>query len=181
MLPFLTQLLPILVFIVVDAMVSDVRISILAAVLFAVGQLAVTYARSRRFEWLVLIDVGLILALGAISIAFDNELFFEVKPAILEGVAVVLMVALIFAPDRFVLRYVERMAPPGRALRVDVLKSMLGVISVCTVLHIGAVLYTAFYSSREVWALVSGPGFYVLILPVGLVAGLRLRARHRSD
>lgn len=179
MLLFLTQLLPIIVFIVVDSLVSDVRISILAAVLFAVGQLAVTYARSRRFEWLVLIDVGLILALGAISIAFDNELFFEVKPAILEGVAVVLIVALMFAPDRFLLRYVERMVP-GREVRVDAMKSMLGVISACTVAHIGAVLYTAFYSSRAVWAFVSGPGFYLLILPVGLVAGLVSRARRKA-
>jgi len=168
---FLIQLLPLIVFIVVDSFVTDVRISILSAILFAAGQMAFVYFHSRRFEWLILIDVGLIAGLGGVSIAFDNELFFKVKPAIIEGVVIVFILVLILAPGRFLLRYFGRMMP-GMVFRSEALrmmKLMLGLICAGTAVHIGAVLYTAFYSSREVWAFVSGPGFYIIVLPIGVI------------
>ena len=180
MLLFAAQLLPLLVFIVVDSLVTDVRISIAAAIVFAAGQMGFIYALKRRIEWLVLVDVGLIAALGGVSIAFDNDLFFKVKPAIIEGLAVLLFAGLLLAPRRFLKRYFERMMPqaelPDQAL--ERMRPMLGLMLVCTVIHIGAVLYTAWYSSREVWAFVSGPGFYLSFLPLGAwVVVLRLRKR----
>lgn len=178
---FLTQLLPLIVFVVVDAFVTDVRISILSAILFAVGQLVLTWIRSRRFDWFVLVDVGLIAGLGGISIAFDDELFFKVKPAIMEGVTLVVLLGLILAPSRFLRAYVGRMTPgtPLDDAAVGAMKSMLGVLGACVVVHVGAVLYAAFRASREAWAFVSGPGFYLFLLPVGLVA-LAARRKRRA-
>jgi intracellular septation protein A len=165
---FAMQLLPLIVFIVVDGFVADVRISILCAVIFAVLQLSFTYVKTRRFEWFVLIDVALIGLMGGVSIVFENDLFFKMKPAILEGVAVLLLMALVMAPDRFLERYFSRMLPAmafnPRVLKM--MKSMLVILSVSTLVHVGAVVYTALVSSREVWASVSGPGFYLTVLPV---------------
>jgi intracellular septation protein A len=179
-LTFLTQLLPVVVFIVVDALVTDVRISILCAVLFAVGQLAVTWRRRRRFDWFVVLDVALVVAFGGVSIVLDNDLFFKIKPAIIEAISVVLMVGLIVAPDRFLIGYFGRIMPE-RALRpeaIRAMKALLGGLSLFTGLHIGAVLYTAFHSSKKVWAGVSGPGFYVVFVPmVAWVWWKRVRAR----
>jgi intracellular septation protein A len=177
---FLIQLLPLIVFIVVDSFVADVRISILAAILFAAGQMVFVYVHSRRFEWLILIDVGLIAGLGGVSIAFDDELFFKVKPAIIEGVVIVFIAVLILAPGRFLMRYFGRMMP-GTVFRPEAMKMMklmLGLICAGTAVHIGGVLYTAFYSSKEVWAFVSGPGFYIIVLPIGVIPVIikRLRA-----
>lgn len=180
---FLIQLLPLIVFIIVDSLVTDVRISIAAAILFAAGQMAFVYARTRRFEWLILIDVGLIGALGGISIAFDDDLFFKVKPAIVEGVVIVFIAVLILAPGQFLLKYFGRMMP-GMVLRPEAMKMMklmLGLICAATAVHIGAVLYTAFYSSREVWAFVSGPGFYIIVLPIGVVPAIVMRLRRRKS
>ena len=177
---FFTQLLPLIVFIVADAFVEDVRISIACAVVFAVGQLVFTFAKSRRFEWIVLIDVALVGVLGGISIVSENDLFFKTKPAIMEGLAIVFLVALIFAPDRFLQRYFGRMLP-GRQFTpaaFGMMKKMMAVMAVSVLLHIGAVLYTAFYAPRETWAMVSGPGFYLTALPaVAIVALQRLRRR----
>lgn len=176
----LTQLLPLIVFIVVDSFVTDVRISILAAVLFALGQLALTWRRSRRVDWFVLLDVGLIATFGAISIALEDELFFRIKPAIIEGVTMVFMLALLAAPPRFLTNYFGRMMPEN-TLRPEVLKRMktlLGWMCLWVALHASAVLYTAFFSTRKVWALVSGPGFYVIFIPIlVLVLWKFLRAR----
>ncbi|MBN2341058.1 MAG: septation protein IspZ [Deltaproteobacteria bacterium] len=163
----MTQLLPLIVFIVVDAIVTDVRISILCAVLFAVGQLIVTFVTTRRFEWLVLVDVALISVLGGISIVSQNDLFFKVKPAVIEGLAVLFFGGLMFAPESFLIRYFSRMTP-GASMKpeaVRMLKQMLVVMCIATLVHIGAVLGVAFYASKEVWAAVSGPGFYAVVLP----------------
>jgi hypothetical protein len=177
---FLTQLLPLLVFIVVDALVTDVRISILCAIVFALGQLTLTWAKTHQFDWFVLVDAGLIAVLGGVAIAFQNDLFFKIKPAIIEAVGIALMLALIFAPDRFLLGYFGRLMP-GRLLRPEALgplKSMLAAMCLYTTLHIAAVLYTAFRSSRQVWAWVSGPGFYLLFIPImAVVIAKRLKAR----
>jgi len=165
---FLTQLLPLIVFLVVDLFVTDVRISILAAVVFAVGQLAFTWRRARRIDWFVLLDVGLIAAFGAVSIALEDELFFRIKPAIIEGITIVFMLALLAAPPRFLASYFGRMMPQN-TLRPDVLvrmKTLLGWMCFWVALHATAVVYTAVFSSRRVWALVSGPGFYLIFIPV---------------
>ena len=177
----LTQLLPLIVFIVVDALVTDARVSILCAVVFALGQLAYTWLKSRRLDWFVLADVGLIVILGGIAIVFENDQFFKVKPAIIEGISIVLMLALVFAPARFLAGYFRRMMPTLRPEALGVMKSMLVWMSLAMALHVAAVLYTAFRASRQTWAWVSGPGFYFIFIPMGaFVLVKRHQARRRA-
>jgi intracellular septation protein A len=176
----LTQLLPLLVFIVVDALVTDARLSILCAVVFALGQLAYAWPKYHRLDRFVLVDVGLIAVLGGIAIGFDNDQFFKVKPAIIEGVSIVLMLALVFAPERFLLGYLARTMPNLRPEALGVMKSMLVWMSLYMAVHAAAVLYTAFRASRQTWAWVSGPGFYLIIIPiVAFVLVKRHLARRR--
>jgi hypothetical protein len=61
------------------------------------------------------------------------------------------------------------MMPNGMSINpaaIGALKNMLLIMSGYIVVHIGAVLYTAKFSSRKMWAFVSGPGFYFLFIPV---------------
>lgn len=164
----LLQLLPLLVFVLVDLFVDDVRISIAAAIGFAAVQLVVTWARTKRFDWFVVLDVALIAGLGGLSIALKDELFFKLKPAIIEGVTIAFMGGLLLAPTPFLTRYLERLTP-GKALTprgLALMRSMLWWGSVATGVHVVAVLYAAFFRSKAEWAAVSGPGFYVAYAPV---------------
>lgn len=166
---FLGQMLPLIVFIIVDSIFNNVRISIVSSIVFAAGQLVFYYAKTGRFDWFVLLDVGLIIALGTIAIIFKNDLFFKVKPAIIEAATIVFFLVLVLSPDRFLFDYFGRMMPAGMVLKpsaIGTMKSMLLWMCGYVLLHIGAVLYTAFYSSRRMWAFVSGPGFYLLFIPV---------------
>jgi intracellular septation protein A len=163
------QMLPLIVFIIVDALFNNLRVSIISAIVFAAGQLAFYYVKSGRFDWFVLLDVGLIVGLGLVSVALKNDIFFKVKPAIIEVAAMVFFLALIFSPDRFLFNYFGRMMPKGVMLNpaaIGAMKVMLVWMCGYMLVHIGAVLYTAFYSSRTVWAFVSGPGFYLLFIPI---------------
>jgi intracellular septation protein A len=178
-----SQLLPLLVFVVVDSLLSNERISIVSAIVFAAFQLATTYAKTRRFDWFVLLDAALICALGAVSIAFDDDIFFKMKPVIGEGVSLLFMLVLIVAPDRFLLGYFRRMAKGSTltSATLSTMKAMLALLCSCTAAHIGAVLYTAFYSSRRLWAIVAGPGFYAFLIPTAAVMLAKVFfARRRS-
>lgn len=168
MVSFLTQALPLVVFLLVDALVDDARWSILAAVAFAVLQLVVTWRATRRFDWFVLVDVGLIAGLGGVSLALDDALFFKLKPAVMEGASVVFLGVLLLLPPAFLARYVGRLTP-GRALPPEALRLMRGLLAgaaTLTALHAGAVVAAAVWASKETWALVSGPGFYVALAPL---------------
>lgn len=163
------QLLPLLVFIIVDSIYNNIRVSIISAIIFAAGQLSFYYIKTGKFDWFVLVDVALIAALGTISIISKNEMFFKVKPAIIEGATVVFMLVMVFLPDNILLNYFGRMLPKGVALNpaaVSLMKTMLLWMCAYIAVHIGAILYTAFFCSRRMWAIVSGPGFYLLFIPI---------------
>lgn len=177
----LAQMLPLIVFIIVDSVCNNIKISIISAIIFAAGQLLFYYMKTGRFDWFVLLDVGLIAGLGFISIVLKNEMFFKVKPAIIEAATIIFMLVLIFSPDRFMLDYFGRMVPKGMMLNpatIGALKKMLLFMCGYILVHIGAVLYTAQFSSRKMWAFVSGPGFYFHFIPVmTFIVVKRLRMR----
>ena len=176
-------MLPLIVFIIVDALFNNIRVSIISAIVFATGQVAFFYVKTGRVDWFIFLDVGLILGLGIIAILFKNEMFFKVKPAIVEAAAIIFFLVLIFSPDQFLLDYFGRMMPKGKVLNpaaIGLMKTMLVWMSVYILLHIGAVLYTALYSSRKLWALVSGPGFYVLFIPIMAVLIIKALRRRRK-
>lgn len=165
----LLQMLPLLVFIFVDMIFSNTVVSIVSAILFAVFQMGFTFVKTGSPDYFVLIDVVLIAGLGAISIFLKNDLFFKMKPAIIEAVMVVLFIALAFAPDSFLINYLSRFLPAGTQVMpeaVPMMKRALWGMSLYTVLHIGAVWFTAIHSSRKVWALVSGPGYFFIFIPI---------------
>lgn len=165
----LGQLLPLLVFIIVDSICNNIRISIISAILFAAGQLFFYYMKTGQFDWLVLVDVALIAGLGSISIISKNEMFFKVKPAIIEAITIVFMLVMVFLPDSFLINYFGRMMPKGTSLNptaIGMMKTLLLWMSCYITFHIVAILYTAHYSSRRIWAIVSGPGFYLLFIPI---------------
>ncbi len=177
----LGQMLPLIVFIIVDSVCNNIKVSIISAIVFAAGQLLFYYMKTGRFDWFVLLDVGLIAGLGFISIVLKNEMFFKVKPAIIEAATIIFMLVLIFSPDRFLLDYFGRMMPKGMMLNpaaIGALKKMLLFMCGYILVHVGAVLYTAQFSSRKMWAFVSGPGFYFLFIPVmAFIIVKRLRMR----
>lgn len=176
------QMLPLIIFIIVDMIFNDVKISIISAIAFATAQLVLFFIKTGRFDWFVFVDVALIAGLGTVSIISKNDMFFKVKPAIVEAVAIVFFLVLVFLPDRFLLAYFSRMLPKGMALNPSVIgtmKPMLLFMSVYVLLHIGAVLYTAFHASRKMWAFVSGPGFFLLFIPVMMVLFFRTLRQRR--
>lgn len=177
------QMLPLLVFVIVDMIFTNTVVSIVSAVLFALFQMIFTFVKTGSPDYLILIDVGLITALGVISIFLKNDIYFKLKPAIIELIMVVLIIVLTFAPDSFIISYLSRFMPSNMALvpeSVPFLKKMFWGMAFYTALHAGAVWYTAYCSSRKVWAVVSGPGYFFIFIPIILfILTKRLRQKRR--
>jgi len=71
----LPGLLPILVFILVDEFWST-EAGLVVALVFGIGQLCYIFIREKRLDRFVLFDTALLIALGGISIALKDEIFF---------------------------------------------------------------------------------------------------------
>lgn len=181
----LLQLLPIVVFIAVDALVSDPVWAIVGALACVGGQALLFFLRERRLDRFVILDVLLIGGLGGASLALHDELLFKLKPAILEAVMVPFLLFLALAGPRVLQGYLGRYTP-GIAVadpaRLPLLRRMLGGMATLVLLHAGLVVWAALRWSRQAWAWVSGPGFYVLLVPmIGWALLLRVRARRAQQ
>jgi intracellular septation protein A len=161
------QLLPILVFLLVDSLVEDPLWAIGAALAFVAFQTVVMFARHRRFDPLILLDAALIGGLGAISLLSEDELFFLLKPAIMEGLMVPFLLLLALGGP-LLRRYLERYTP-GTTFNeqaLPLLRTMLALMSALVAVHAVAVVLAALYLTRQAWGIVSGPGFYLLLIPL---------------
>jgi intracellular septation protein A len=182
-LSLLAPMLPLLVFAVVDAFVTDPRVSVGAAIAFAAVQLTVTWARTKTVDRFVLLDTALVVLLGGVTIALEDDTFFKLKPAVMNVVGAVFVTGLLVAPPRVFVGYLARFSP-GLELKDDELKLMrlsMALVVGFLVVHTVAVVVTAQHASRELWAFVSGPGFYLGVIPTALGPGLWARFRRQAS
>jgi hypothetical protein len=179
----LLQVVPILVFLAVDALSDSVPLAIGAALAFVVVQTILNRVRGRPFDRFLLLDLALVGGMGAASLFTRNELFFKLKPAILEAVMLPFTGFLALAPERVLVAYLGRYAPaPPAPQALPLLRRLLGLMTILIAIHAGLTVLAALRLSRGAWAAVSGPGFYAILLPVlGYALWLRLRARRAAS
>jgi intracellular septation protein A len=75
--------LPLLVFIAADALWGT-EIGLAVAVASGIIELAVSYFREKTWDRFILLDTLLIVAMGGISLLLRNDIYFKLKPALVE-------------------------------------------------------------------------------------------------
>jgi len=160
----LPGLFPLLMFILVDELYGT-SAGLVVAVSFGLAQFLYTYVKNKTVDTFVLFDTLLIVVLGCISYLLDNDIFFKLKPALVGGVACVLLGVSAFSTrNLFVLlfrRYFaefefneEQVRQLGRSARV-----LFYLFS----FHTSLVVYSAFLMSTEAWAFISTVLLYLLL------------------
>ncbi len=173
---FAIGFIPIFVFIIVDSIFGTVA-GLITAVVTGVAYFIYYYWRFRRIEKMILLDTVLIVLTGGISIAFDNAIFFKLKPAIIESIMTVLVAIHAFSNRPVLLdmgkRYMADM--PINEVQIQLMKQLSRILFVVLIVHTALIIYSAFYWSEGAWAFVSGGLFYILIglLVVGQFVYLR--------
>jgi isopentenyldiphosphate isomerase/intracellular septation protein A len=155
--------IPLFVFIVADA-VWGTKIGLIVALSVGSVELIYTYVKERRFDKFILADTALLLALGGVSLLLHNDIFFKIKPAIIEailcgvlGLSAFTKVDIVGGMSKRYMKGIEINDEVQKKFR-HTLKVMFWIFSAHTLM----VLYAAFFLSKEAWAFISGGLFYII-------------------
>ncbi len=158
----LPGLLPIFIFIIADE-IWGTTIGIYVAVGIGILQLIFIGIKERRLEKFVLIDTALIVAMGGISLVLHNDIFFKLKPAIIETILAAVLGVSAFSSKNLLMSMTQRYMK-GIELQDEQIRQMklqVRELFYIVVLHIILVVYSAFQMSSEAWAFVSTALFYI--------------------
>ncbi len=161
--------IPLFVFIAIDE-IWGTRAGLVAALVIGVGEMVWIWIREKRFDGFVLVDTGLLIVLGTVSIVLDNDIFFKLKPGLVELILCVVLAISGFSKLNIIglmtQRYMKDMEINEQ--QMSQFRKTLKLLFFVFLTHTLLVFYSAFYLSNEAWAFISGGLFYILF---GLVFG----------
>ncbi|MBN2345822.1 MAG: NUDIX domain-containing protein [Candidatus Aminicenantes bacterium] len=172
--------LPLLVFIAADALWGT-QVGLIVAVASGIAELAYSYARERTWDRFVLADTLLIIAMGGVSLLLENDVFFRLKPAVIELVFCLLLGVSVYSPLN-IMQAMTRRYLKNISLDPEQERAMTRSMKVLLFLFLGhslLIVYAAFALSAAAWGFISGGLFYILFATYFLAEWLRNRRRAR--
>ncbi len=159
----LPGLLPLFVFIVIDE-IWGTRVGLVAALIIGVVELIWIGIRDKRFDSFVFFDTVLLLLLGGVSIVLDNDIFFKLKPGLVELILCAILAFSAFSKVNIVALMSKRYMGDVvmNAGQVSKMRSMMQLLFFVFLFHTILVFFSAFYMSDRAWAFISGGLFYIL-------------------
>lgn len=155
--------IPLFVFIAADE-IWGTKTGLFVAVGVGLAEMIWVAVKEKRFDKFILFDTLLLVALGGISILLDNDIFFKLKPGLIELILVAVLAVSAFSKVNIIglmgQRYLKEVsfndAQMGQMRKS--LKAMFYLFAAHTIL----VFYSAFFMSKATWAFISGGLFYIL-------------------
>jgi isopentenyldiphosphate isomerase/intracellular septation protein A len=161
--------IPLFVFIAIDE-IWGTRAGLIAALVIGVAEMGWIWIKEKRFDGFVLFDTGLLLVLGSVSIWLDNDIFFKLKPGLVELILCAVLAVSSFSKLNIIglmtKRYMSDMELNDQQMAQ--FRKTMQLMFFVFLIHTILVFYSAFYLSNEAWAFISGGLFYILF---GLVFG----------
>ncbi len=181
----LLAFLPILVYILAEELLGMIW-GLVVAILSGLIEMLVSYVKERKLETMILLDIGLLLVFGLVSVGLQNDLFFKLKPAILQLVFIILLGITIYTPHSILLKMGARYLK-NLSITPDLehhFKRSLSPIFYLLIVHTLLIVYAAFYMSTRWWGFISGVLLYILLgiyFAVPLLLGIVRRRRSSSQ
>lgn len=155
--------IPLFVFIAADE-IWGTKIGLFVAVGVGIAELLYVGIKDERFDKFVLFDTLLLVVLGAVSILLDNDIFFKLKPGLVELVLVVVLAISAFSKVNIIglmgQRYLKD-SSFNEAQMIQMRKSLKYLFYIFSG-HTLFVFYATFYLGKGAWAFISGGLFYIL-------------------
>lgn len=160
---FTIGFIPLLIFIIADELYGT-KIGLIIAITVGIIEFAYYYLRYKTIEKFILFDVILIISLGGISLILENDIFFKLKPALIEGILVILLAVHAFSNKPILLmlgkRYLKDMSINQTQMRM--MQKLSRMLFFLFLTHTLLIIYSAYYMSKEAWAFISGGLFYII-------------------
>ena len=168
----LPGLLPLFVFVVADELWGT-EIGLYVAVGFGILELLITYIKEKRIEKFILADILLLVGLGLVSILLENDIFFKLKPALIQAILCIILGISAYSSNNIIMimsqRFMKNLPPEIQERQVEAMKSPVKVLFWLTLCHTALVIYSAVAMSKEAWAFISGVLFYIIFAVYFLV------------
>jgi len=159
--------IPLFVFIAIDE-IWGTRAGLIAALAIGVAEMVWIWIREKRFDKFVLFDTALLVVLGSVSLLLDNDIFFKLKPGLIELILCAVLAVSSFSKLNIVglmtQRYMKDMELNGQQMAQ--FRKTLQLMFFVFLIHTLLVFYAAFYMSDGAWAFISGGLFYILFAVV---------------
>jgi isopentenyldiphosphate isomerase/intracellular septation protein A len=173
--------IPLFVFIAADE-IWGTKTGLFVAVGVGIIEMIWVYFKERKFDKFILFDTLLLVALGAVSILLDNDLFFKLKPGLIELILVVVLAVSAFSKINLVglmgKRYLK--GAEFNEQQMAKMRNSLKVLFYIFLAHTLLVFYATFFMSKEAWAFISGGLFYILFGVYFLVELYQQKRKQKS-
>ena len=137
--------------------------------------------KEKRFDKFILFDTVLLVILGATSIILNNDIFFKLKPGLVELILVAILAVSAFSSMNIIGLMGQRYLKGTKFTdeqELQMRKSMKVLFYIFTA-HTILVFYATFYLSKEAWAFISGGLFYTLFGVYFLIEYFRQRKKRQ--
>jgi len=155
--------IPIFVFIIVDEAWGTIP-GLVVAIVTGILELGWTGYRETRFDKFILYDTLLLVVLGGVSILLDNDIFFKLKPGLIDVIFFLILGVSAFSSFDVIgimtQRYLKGLS--FSAMQVNEMRRNLKVLFWLVAFHTVLVFYSAFFMSKEAWAFISSVLLYIL-------------------
>lgn len=173
--------IPLFVFIIADE-IWGTKIGLFVAVSVGVAEMLWVGFKEKRFDKFILFDTLLLVILGAVSILLDNDIFFKLKPGLIELILVAVLAVSAFSKVNIVglmgQRYLKD-AQFNDAQMTQMRKSLKSLFYIFAG-HTLLVFYSTFFMSKAAWAFISGGLFYILFGVYFLIELFRQKTKQKQ-
>jgi isopentenyldiphosphate isomerase/intracellular septation protein A len=164
--------IPLFVFIAIDE-IWGTRAGLIAALIIGSFELIWIWVKEKRFDRFVLVDTGLLMILGSVSLVLNNDVFFKLKPGLIELILCAILAISAFSKLNIIGLMTQRFLKDVEMNQTQIIqfRKTMQLMFFVFLIHTILVFYSAFYLSNEAWAFISGGLFYILF---GLIFGYEL-------
>ncbi len=154
---------PLFIYILADE-IWGTKTGLIVAIVTGIAEMLFYWVKDKHFDKFILFDTLLLIALGGVSLAFDNDIFFKLKPAFMGLIGSVLLGISAFTPSNFLLAMSKRYLKDIKFNQTQqkIMQRQLRPLFYIFTLYSLLVLYSALYMSNEAWAFISGGLFYII-------------------
>jgi len=178
----LPGLLPLLIFIAVDS-IWGTKAGLIVAISFGIAELAIILVREKRLDLFIIFDTFLLLMLGGISLISSDEIFFKLKPALINVIFIIIIGLSAFTRRNILLVYSKRYLKDiqiNERMRHQMQRSFR-IMFWLFMLHTLLIIYSALFLSKAAWAFISGGLLYILFGIYFLVQFIQSRRFRKSQ
>jgi len=176
-------LLPLVIFVAADALFGE-TIGLTVGVGVGVLEFAYVLIKDRKADPFVAGDTILLALAGGLSLFLRDEIFFKIKPAVIELILAIAMGAMLILPPAYIKGYLAKqlrgIAIPDEAL--PPMKKSLGLMLGLLAFHVALTIYAAFAMSTAAWGFISGGLLYIVfgVFALGQFVVTKLRSRRAA-